>query len=597
MNKKRENSTSRCNGDYNDIVSVFENSSNNFWVIVRLCKGQYGKIVFSILLYMMKHSPVWLLPIISANIVNVVINPKEKAMCSIAMNIFVIVILLIQNIITNYFYTSLYSKVIRGNEYRLRSSLIEKIQKLSMSYHLEMIDGILQSKIIRDVEQIQSLSSEIFISIFSIILNIIVALFIVLKSSTSVFLFFLLTIPISVLIYYSFRKKIKKCNRKFRENMEKTTASVTEMISLIPITKAHAIEETEIEKMNVQLYKMKIDGIKLDLTQSLFGSISWVTFQLFQVLCLGYTGYLVLKGKLLPGDIVMYQTYFSLLVNQVGSMVSLIPNIEKGIESVNSIGDVIRSDEIENEIEKIELNKVDGKIEFRNVCFRYKNDVAPIFYKLNFVINKGETIAFVGRTGVGKTTILNLIIGFYQAYAGQVFIDGKNINDISLSSYRKFISVVPQSPVLFTGTIRENILFGLDEPDDTFFGKVLKITNLDELISDLPNGLDTMIMGNGSNLSGGQKQRISIARALVRNPKILILDEATSSLDTISERKIQNGLNEFMHGFTTIIVAHRLSTIKNADRIIVVGNRGIIETGSYSELLEKKGDFFEFCSI
>ena len=212
---------------------------------------------------------------------------------------------------------------------------------------------------------------------------------------------------------------------------------------------------------------------------------------------------------------------------------------------------------------------------------------------LDFHIRPGETIAFVGPSGAGKSTILNMVIGFSKASSGQILIDGNNINSLNLNSYRKHIAVVPQTSILFSGTIRENITYGLDNISDDELEQVLISSNLKEMIDSLPDGLDTRIQEHGGNLSGGQRQRISIARAFVRNPKILILDEATSALDTISEKQIQEATRNLAKDRTTLIVAHRLSTIRDADRIAVIENGGVAEFGSYDELMEKKGIFYE----
>jgi len=379
--------------------------------------------------------------------------------------------------------------------------------------------------------------------------------------------------------------------------MEETSVKVMEMVELIPVTRAHALEETETKKLDSQLKNVAKHGFRLDMIQSFFGSVSWASFQIFQVICLGFTGWLAVQGKILPGDVVMYQTYFGSIVNQISGIVTLIPIISKGLESVNSIGDILLSADVEDTGNKKKMKKVDGRIEFKNVNFRFKNAEYPVINDLSFSINKGETVAFVGASGAGKTTLINLVIGFLRPNSGQVLIDGKDLNDINLQSYRRHISVVPQTPILFTGTIRENITYGSENISDDSLNEVINAANLRELIDSLPDGLDTKITEHGSNLSGGQRQRVSIARAFVRNPKILILDEATSALDTLSEKKIQDSIERLVKDRTTLIVAHRLSTIRNADKIAVIGDGGMLEFGTYDELMEKRGEFYKLRSL
>ena len=455
-----------------------------------------------------------------------------------------------------------------------------------------MQSGRLQSKIMRDVEQIQNLASQIFISLLTIILNIGVSFGVVIFKSRIVFLFFLCTIPVSVLIIVGFKGKIKTHNRAFRKEMEETSAKVMEMVEMIPVTKAHALEDQEARKMSEQLRKVAEKGLQLDMIQTYFSSISWVAFQIFQVFCLAFTAYIAWKGIIGVGDITLYQTYFSSIVAQIASIVTLLPIIAKGLESVESIGDVLCANDIEDNRRKKKVVDLKGEITFQDVSFTYKGDEKPVLSHLNFKIQPGETVAFAGGSGSGKTTILNLAIGFLKADSGQVLVDGNDLMELDLHSYRKQIAVVPQQSILFTGTLRENITYGSESISEEQLWNVIRAANLEEVVQKLPDGLDTMITEHGENLSGGQRQRISIARAFLRNPKILILDEATSALDSISERKIQDSIQKLVKGRTTLIVAHRLSTIRNADRIAVIEKGNVLECGSYEELIEKKGAFY-----
>lgn len=236
---------------------------------------------------------------------------------------------------------------------------------------------------------------------------------------------------------------------------------------------------------------------------------------------------------------------------------------------------------------------IHGEIQFEDASFCYKDGENPVFEHLNLAIEAGKTIAFVGESGAGKTTILNMVIGFLHATDGRVLIDGQDIEGLDLAGYRSHIAVVPQVPILFSGTIRENITYGQDDISEEKLWEVIEAANLTEVVKQMPNGIDTMVMEHGSNLSGGQRQRVSIARAFVRDPKILILDEATSALDSVAEEKIRVATERLVKNRTTLIVAHRLSTIKNADVIAVIGKGGLQEIGSYDELMEKKGEFYK----
>lgn len=397
----------------------------------------------------------------------------------------------------------------------------------------------------------------------------------------------------AVIIIVAFSGKIKRYNTDYRKEMEETSVRVMEMVELIPVTRAHALEKQEAKKIDNQLINVAKKGLKLDLIQAYFSSISWVAFQVFQIICLGFTGYIAVKGYISIGEVVLYQTYFGSIVAQISGVITLLPTIAKGLESVASIGDILLSDDVENNRKKKKIKDVKGQITFKNVDFQYKDSNAPILKNLDFTITPGETIAFVGASGAGKTTILNLVIGFFKATGGQVLIDDNDIKNLNLQSYRSHIAVVPQNAILFSDTIRENILYGTKDISNEELNKIIKAANLEELIESLPHGLDTKITEHGRNLSGGQRQRISIARAFVRNPKILVLDEATSALDSVSEKKIQESIENLVKDRTTLVVAHRLSTIRNADKIAVIGNGGLEEFGTYDELMEKKGEFYK----
>jgi len=570
-----------------------QNENHTLKTFIGLYKGHYLSLFFSFVFFVLKSSPVWVLPIVTANIINAATNKDENAVHVIIVNMIVILIMILQNIVTNYIHTVLYAKAIRNVERDLRSSLVRKLQQLSIAYHNQMQSGRLQSKIMRDVEQIENLSSQVFITILGIVLNITVALGVVIFKSLTVFLFFVATIPVAVIIILAFTGKIKRYNTDYRKEMEETSVQVMEMVELIPVTRAHALEKQETKKMDNQLANVAQKGLKLDLIQAYFSSISWVAFQVFQVICLGFTGYLAVRGNITVGEVVMYQVYFGSIVAQIAGIITLLPTIAKGLESVNSVGDILLCHDIENNRKKKKIKDVTGNIIFKNVNFRYKDSDVPILKNLNFAINEGETIAFVGASGAGKSTILNLVIGFFRSTGGQVLIDNQDIESLNLQSYRSHIAVVPQNAILFSDTIRENIIYGTNDISDNELNKIVKAANLEELIESLPEGLDTKITEHGRNLSGGQRQRISIARAFVRNPKILILDEATSALDSVSEKKIQESIENLVKDRTTLVVAHRLSTIRNADKIAVIGNGGLEEFGTYNELMDKKGEFYK----
>ncbi len=566
-------------------------------ILISLYKGNYHKFVLAVITFFIKHSCVWVLPIVTANIINDVTTSNPNTIRNIIFYVVLESALILINIPMNYLYTSYKSLATRYVETGLRKALVRKLQQLSISYHVETQSGRLQSKIMRDVEAVETLSTQMFLSILNIALNIGVALVVTGTKSKTVLVFFLFAAPVAAITMVSFRNVMRKSNTEFRKEMEETSARVMEMVELVPVTRAHALEDEEVQKISAQLFAVAEKGYRLDVVQALFGSVGWAIFQLFQVVCLAFTGYLAIAGSIQVGDITLYQSYFATVVNQVSAIVTLLPIITKGIESVNSIGEVLLSEDVEDNEGKEQLTDVNGVFDFKNVSFHYKNNTNLVLDHLNLQVKQGETIAFVGESGAGKSTILNMVIGFHMAGEGAVLLDGHDISKVDLRTYRKHLAVVPQTSILFSGTIRENITYGCPNVTEEQLAEVVRAANLTDMVANFPQGLDTMVGEHGGKLSGGQRQRISIARALIRNPKIIVLDEATSALDSISERMIQQAIGNLIKDRTTFIVAHRLSTIRDADKIAVIAGGKCVEYGTYEELMERKGEFYHMKMI
>ncbi len=566
---------------------------NSAMVLLGFYWGQYHKFLISAFFFLIKHSPSLLSPLLMANVINGAVEGGEAGKRAIVINVAVWLALLTIHLPANWLHNKYKSRVIRRTEAGLREALVRKLQELSIPYHTEIQSGRLQSKIIRDVEAVETLSTQLFINLLNIFMNLVITLTITAAKNRLILLFFLMVAPIASVTVVAFRKKIHGENRAFRQEMEETSARVMEMVEMVPVTRAHALEDKEEKRLREQLIETAEKGYRLDMIQSHFGAVSWCVFQAFQALCLGFSGFMALKGMILIGDVAFYQSSFATVVNQFTSLINLLPILTKGLESVSSIGEVLSCEDVEHNDGKEELEQLEGNYSFRSVKFAYTNSAQPVLTDFNLEVKAGETIALVGESGSGKTTVLNLLIGFILPNDGRLSIDGKDIRDINLKSYRRFISVVSQTPLLFTGTVRENIVYGMDHVTDEEVRKAVEAANLRSVVEKLPHGLDTMVDEHGANLSGGQRQRIAIARAIIRNPQVIILDEATSALDVVSEKEIQDALDRLVKGKTTFIVAHRLSTVRNADRIVVLERGRIRESGSYKELMALKGGFYE----
>lgn len=562
-----------------------------------LLKQNAFKVMASTFLYIVKASPTWAIPLVTAEVVNLITNPDENTIRKMIIYGIILFVLLVQNVPTHVIYSKFTNEMLRTIGAGLRNTLVKKLQHLSITYHKEIESGRIQSKFLRDIEAIEFLNTHFVKSVIPSLINIAISIGIAVSKSWIVTIFFVIVVPINVGVVYMFRNTMSSTNRRFRKETENISAKVSNMLDMIPVTKAHGLENEEIAVLEENIRALREKGLILDKVNAYFGSATWVISQIMSAVCLFFTGYLALQGKINVGDVVLYQNYFNTISNNIQSLISIYPELTKGLESIRSVSEIVLSNDIEDNNNKIRLRYVHGSIDFKHVYYRYPNGEEDTIKDFSLSVEPGECIAFVGASGSGKSTIMNMIIGFLMATEGELRIDGKPIEALNLSDYRHFISVVPQNSILFTGSIKENIQYGLTGVTEERLQEVVRLANINEFTDELPNGLDTMIGENGGKLSGGQKQRISIARALIRDPKILILDEATSALDNISEYHVQRAISHLIKGRTTFIVAHRLSTIRDADRIVVLDNGQCVETGTYDELMEKRGRFFELKTL
>ena len=574
------------------ILECYAEKHGFLGTLFRLYKGNYGNLAVAVIMFILKSMPSWVIPLVTACIIDTATSKPDDAVRRLIICGIIILAVMVQNIPTTFLYSMYFSRAQRSVEAGLRGAMIRKLQQLSISFHKDFSSGKIQSKVMRDVESVETFTSQIFSTVITAIVTMTISLVIVINKSIIVFFMFLICVPFTVFLTRLFRRKIQERNHNLRKEIENVSADVLDMEELIPVTRAHSLENYEVNKMVGSITKVASRGYSVDKIHAIFGSSNWFLFTFFQMICLFFTGTLALKGKITIGDVTLYQNYFNTLISQVSSIINLLPIIAKGAESLSSIGEILSSTNIEPNERKQKIKNLDGDFEFKDVNFKYDDDT-PVLNGFSLKVEKGETVALVGESGSGKSTVLNLLIGFNQPDSGIFKIDGKDAADIDMRSYRQCLSGVPQNSILFSGTIKENITYGRKSVTDEMLNYAIKAACLDSVIEKLPNGINTFVGEHGAKLSGGQRQRISIARAIIRNPQVIIFDEATSALDSVTENEIQTAIDNLTRDRTTFIVAHRLSTIKNADKIAVMADGRCVEYGTYNELMAKKGEFYK----
>lgn len=571
--------------------------SNPLQTFLALLVNERGKIAAALAIGVVKHLPLMFMPIVVGTVVNVIVSRPDDAVRQLALNTAFILALLLSNVPLHMWFIGFMSTAVRSVEARLRTSLVWRMHELSVAFHERFQSGRLHSKVLRDVESIEMLFRDLLNNMFMALMTLLFAMTVAVRREPLVALFFLLSVPLAVGLIRIFRSSIARRNREFRSAVESMAAMVSEMLSMLPITRAHAVERSEMRRVGTQFEKVKNTGINVDKANALFGASSWVTFHTFQFACLLFTGYLAFRGRIQVGDVVMYQGFYADIVRSVGMIVGVLPNISRGFESIRSLGEVLECPDIELNEGKREVDTVRGEFAFEHVTFTYPEGTVPAINGLDYHVEAGECVAFVGESGSGKTTLMNLVMGFRRPQEGRILLDGQDMQELDLRTYRRFLAVVPQNTVLFSGSIRENVLFGLDGVEEDRLREILDMANVSEFLRQLPHGLETTVGEHGAMLSGGQRQRVAIARALIRDPRVIILDEATSALDVASEALVQEAIERLTADRTTFIVAHRLSTIRKAHRIAVLRTGRLVEAGTHEALVEEKGEFHRFLTL
>ncbi|WP_051773273.1 ABC transporter ATP-binding protein [Saccharothrix sp. NRRL B-16314] len=557
----------------------------------RLFRPHRWRLCGAVGVFVVKHSPVWLLPLVTATIVDTVVLRLPLAGMWVATG--VIMLILVVNYPLHLFYVRLLHGSVRRAGTELRSALCTRLQELSIGYHNRTSAGVLQAKVVRDVETVEQMVQQTTDSGLGAVTVLVGGLAVVGVRAPQFLPLLSVIVPLASLLLLRVRSSLRDHNEVFRQDVEHLAARVNEMTQLIPVTRAHGLEGHALRRMDDTLRRVLSSGLRLDLLNGRVASLSWVFLNILGVVFLTASALIAYWGVwgITAGDVVMLSAFLTTSTTSLAMLMSLAPVISKGLESVRSASEVLRAPALEDNTGKAEVSGVRGAVEFQAVGHAYDETRRLAVRDFTLSVAPGETIALVGPSGAGKSTVLNLLIGFIRPVSGRILLDGVDMAGLDLRTYRRFISVVPQEPILFDGTVRENVAFGMPDADDAAIRAALRDANALDFVDHLPGGLEAPVADRGAHLSGGQRQRLVIARALLRDPRLLILDEATSALDTRSEALVQQALARLVRGRTTFVVAHRLATIHNADRIVVMRDGAIQEIGPHDELLRRDGPY------
>lgn len=503
------------------------------------------------------------------------------------------IVFLLQGI-AQYGQDSLMAKASLNAALNLRKSAYSHLQKLSLNYFEVAKTGDLTYRLTEDIDRIGEVINQFFHDFVPCILQLLVVLGYMLWLNWQLTIATLILAPVMGIIIGTFGEKLLKYSRRSQNRISNLSALLTEVLGGIRLVQAFAAEEYELARFSQEAEanrQAKYQAEKVKAFQFVVVGFLLVMTVLF-IFFLG--GWQISLGNLTGKDFVSYITGVALLIDPITHTTSNYNSFKEGQASVDKIFELLEiQPAVEEKDQAIALDVVTGKVEYIGVSFGYQRDV-PVINDLSLLANPGETIALVGSSGAGKSTLVNLLPRFYNVDAGDILIDSVKINDVTLKSLRQQIGIVPQENTLFSGTIAQNIAFGKVDLDLKDIEAAAKIANAHQFISELSQGYFTYVGERGVNLSGGQRQRIAIARAILLNPRILILDEATSALDSESEALVQEALERIMEDRTVFVIAHRLATVRRADRILVLEKGQIIESGNHQELLEQNGAYAKF---
>ncbi len=570
------------------------NHRNALSMLLSYTRKYYVKLILAVVFMLASAGLNILPPYMFRNVVDDVLISKDVFMLNIICGALILIFGL--KSVTTYYQRYLMSQAGQSVVMDLRITLYDHIQRMSLSRIYASRIGELMSRITGDVETLQNVVSNTFIDLLFNLFTFLGMFAFIVYINWKLTCFIIIVLPFVALLLSYASKKLRIAGHNVQEELANITATAQEAFSAIRVVRAFATEDEELERFtlaNSNNYKALLQAVSI---QGILAGVIEVFLIFALSIVFWYGGNDVINGTLTPGELISFVGYIAFMVQPIRSIMNQMSSLERSIASAERISDILQLPSEDTDTDNGIKHKLSGAVKFENVSFHY-NEGQEVLSSINLEVKAGEKIAIVGPTGSGKSTLVDLIPRFYEPSEGRIIIDGYDIRELSLKDLRRQIGIVPQESILMKGTLAFNIAYGLKDVD---MGKIIEaseIADIRDFIESLPDKFQTQTGERGVTLSGGQRQRIAIARAVIRDPKILILDEATSSLDSAVEHQVQEAINRAMRGRTAFIIAHRLSTVREADRILVLKDGRFIQSGTHEELLRSGGLYAELYNM
>ncbi|MEK6796637.1 MAG: ABC transporter ATP-binding protein [Spirochaetota bacterium] len=576
--------------------TFYENKGifKNFLAYMEYFGPYRGRIFWAIIFYTIAYVPAASFSIIVKLVVDTYIPAGDVV--KIYLSIFIILIFGIINVTYWMAFGTTRVSIIKNVSRDMRNNIVTKLQMLSLQYHSMSETGRLYSKIMVDVNKIEGFGDALFNQVLAVIVALLYSILVLALVNWKILLVLLLLLPLVFIMQRIFKRTLEKQQHLGRMVNEDLSQAVTTFLQTSFLVRVHGAEEYAHRAVDAKNLNVIHRYRNIAFRTALFGASNSVMTQLLQFSILIMLAIAVVQKRILIGELFLFTQFSNNIIGNVTAIINQYNLFLEFSESMNSVNEILTAPDIEFNEGKRKVAALKGDILFEDVTFGFAPE-RPVLKHISVRINKGETVALVGASGGGKTTFANLVLGLYRPLDGMVYLDGMPVDELDMRTVRQHVGVVTQDPILFTGTVEDNIRHARSGNSLAEVLEAAKKANAVEFVEKLPEQFKTIIGERGFTLSGGQRQRIAIARALLREPAILILDEATSALDAESERQIQKAIETMLGNQTTLIIAHRLSTIRSADKILVFKEGEIVETGSHEELVGLRGEYAKLVAL